>query len=284
MIQAIRQRPREAGALLLLSCEYPARCALDAKRVAAQGILRALTTSSEGRSMSKDIRSAIFREAAGVREEFTEHLSHIWAMSAEQQEHLLESFPTIVKAETGTEQAIAQQKIVEQVGGEARKTLQAINVLHYIYQKWDPLRDDSKSVRKELKDLDFLPEDDTGAEKFLTKFFAFIEEDSSRRQRKAVTEAILPSLVGIMAVVEHRAVFDGRFDWARDELEMYSPTCTGHVTTTLIKIMLSKEKEPLIFQCDANHLKLVVKQLQAALKEVESSERVLRDGAREQES
>lgn len=228
--------------------------------------------------MAKKLKSWLFRDAAAVKKEFHEHLMIVWDLSPSIQGKLLRHLPGIVQARIERETAILQQAAVKSVGGDAEKVLKAISLMRFFAAQWDPFRDSAAEVLEDIKNLGLLPKDSKkkeSANKFLQKYFAFLEEDAQRRRKKVFAGSTLPSLQGFDAVIDHRVVVESDFDWQKDDPAKYKPSCSTTVPVIIVRIKRD-EGDPLIFQCEPEDLEMLVRQFQATLKEYQKSKSLLK--------
>lgn len=228
--------------------------------------------------MAKKLKSRLFRDAASLKKEFHEHLSVVWDMSPAKQAKLLKHLPKILQTTVSSERAFFEQDAVKSIGGDATKALQAIKVLRFFAQEWNPFRDSLDDVFKDIKELSLIPKDRTkrdAAEEFLRKYLKFLEEDSGRRMKTSFAASMLPNLRNVTSVIDYRVVVESRFDWQKDNPDKYQVSCSTMVPVIIVRISRD-EGDPLIFQCEPDELEMLVRSLKSTLKEYKKSKDLLK--------
>lgn len=228
--------------------------------------------------MPKKVRSEIFHAAASMSEHFKKHLNVVWTYPRARKEALLAAMPAVVQAITERDEWSAREQAVKSLGGDTNEALQAVEVLKYIGKKWHPLRDLPSVAIQDFLDLDLVPKEPkqkSEARWFLLEFFNFLQEDSVRRTDVTFARSLLPSLVGVSAVVDHRAVIESEFDWRNDDPDKYRSVANRTVPVIILRITRD-EGDPIVLQCSSDEVEMLLRQLQAVLKDVAASSRLLR--------
>ncbi len=228
--------------------------------------------------MHKKVRSEIFHLAATMSTEFQKHLDLVWGFSQKKKRILLDTLPAILQAKTEREQWIARESAVKKLGGDSASSLKAIEVLNYIGTKWHPLRDLPEVALRDFRELGILPKEPEprkAAVGFLRSYFEFLRRDSARRTDNGFKNMILPSLLGVYTTIDYRAVVESEFDWRQDDPRKYQPRSNRTVPVVLLKFKFD-EGEPIIFQCDVDDIQMIIRQLQAILKDETVTRRLVK--------
>ena len=225
--------------------------------------------------MAKKTRSQLFHSAGSLKKEFGEHLSHLWELSVQQGKSLLDLFPAVTRSVTRRDTLLARENCAKAIGGDSQHTIQAIQVLEYISDIWDPKEDTLAQTIADLQILDVLPKkakDRKSALAFMRKFFAFLEKDSLRRIRVATAGSVLCTLRVLNTSIDCRLAITNVFDWRTDSPDTYKPNIACSVPVALLSIKLS-QGDPVIFQCERDELEMMVRKLQATVKELKIAEK-----------
>lgn len=225
--------------------------------------------------MATKVRSRLLHEAAGINEKFGEHLAIIWRYDQTQKKKVLEYFPSLLHVTTERELWVAREKAVRALGGIESDAIKAIEVLLFLSSNWDPVRDKCKIALQDFKELGVLPEDPRAKKAalgFMGQFFAVLESDSQRRLEVSTTRGMLPSLVNLDIAIDRRAVIKSEFDWRNDDPSKYRPVINKHVSVAVLRLRLDEGK-PLVFQCSREDLGMLVRRIQASLKDMAASDR-----------
>jgi hypothetical protein len=228
--------------------------------------------------MAEKVRSEIYNSLTGMKKEFHDHLDIAWALSSDQRNILLESLPTLIRARTERERLVARQITAEKIGGSELDTLKAIDVMHFIGSTWNPIRDNVESVMEDFEDLGLLPTETqlkSEAVQFLQSYFEFLQRDSKRVLDKATSRGYLPSINRIDVAIDLRSVVESEFDWINDNPDDYSPIINRAVPVAILKIIRT-EGDPVLLQSNKDDLETIIRQLQAALKEIDASKNLLK--------
>ncbi|MBN1489363.1 MAG: hypothetical protein JXA69_05545 [Phycisphaerae bacterium] len=224
----------------------------------------------------KGIRSAFFRDAVRLKKDpLRQHLSGICELSQAQTTILLKHLPAIFSGATGRDKARATQTLAETVGGDAEHILQIVSVLEFLADQWDVYEDRAEDVLCDIREVGLLPETKAQCariERFLKRFFRFLEKDSERRRRQRATSSVLPFLLRVDSAVDYRAVFQTAFNWSEDDPNRYSPSCQEVVPVILLKFVLSGNDHPIIFQCEPRDLEMTIGRLRAVQREYQKSQ------------
>jgi len=226
-----------------------------------------------------NIRSNLFQKAAGFEKTFEEHLNALWDMPKEKQKIILRRMPQVIQAETSGERYEAQDALAKEVGGDSKKVLQAVSVLSYIASQWDPFLDNPQGVMRDIKILKVLPKEKKKkdrAERFLKDFLNFLEKDNRRRIKDSSATAVVPILTGVSTAVDFRAVVESYFSWRVDTPETYNPQCKSLMPIVLVEIRTTKRENPFFFQCEPDELEMLIRRLQATVKEAKKSQKLIR--------
>ena len=224
-------------------------------------------------------KSLLFQKAADFGEAFEEHLNVLWDITKEKQKIILKRMPQVIHAETAAERSGVQDALAKEVGGDSKKVLQAVSILLYIADQWNPFLDDPQSMMRDIKMLKVLPKEKKKkdrAERFLKDFFNFLEKDSRYKIKELSASAVVPSLTGVDTAVDFRAVVESYFSWRVDNPEAYKPQCKSLIPVVLVEIRTTKRENPFFFQCELDDLGRLIRQLQATVKEVKKSQKLIR--------
>lgn len=226
--------------------------------------------------MAKKTRSSLFHSAGTLKKEFAEHLSYVWEFSVQQRKSFLKYFPAITRSVTKRDSRLAYERCVKAIGGDSQHTIKAIQVLEYIYSEWNPKQDTPTQMIADLQILEVLPKKAKARKSalvFMRNFFAFLEKDSLRRIKLQTTSSILRNLLGLETLIDCRLATTSVFDWRRESPNTYKPKIACSVPVALLSIKLSKG-DPIIFQCDREDLEMIVRKLQATVKEIKLAEKI----------
>jgi hypothetical protein len=139
-----------------------------------------------------------------------------------------------------------------------------------ISEMWDSQADTAKMALRDIAVLHVLP-DDIGQRKkamgFCRGLFKLLETDSTRRLTTGTAGAILPNLKGCQTAVDLRKVIKTAFDWRSDSPNTYRPQVIATVPVALLCIKLD-DGDPIVFQCEKEELGMLIRKLQATLKEM----------------
>lgn len=224
------------------------------------------------------MRSRIFNDYAKLPDDFHEHLETLWEISKEDRQKLITYVSEIDKATTTLKAKEIQNKAIQDIGGEPRQLLRAFRVLEFIYSSFNPARDTVMNFLKDLKDLKLIPKEKSDeAISFFTALLQEVEKDNMRRLEKTHTQALLPNFVGASALIDFRAVIKNHYMETEDmEIKDYKPECVGFVPIILLKINRSSGTPKTIeFQCEEEDLHILIKGLNAALKELQEAKSIL---------
>ena len=228
------------------------------------------------------MRTNIFRSFTSLDKDFREYFDTLWQLSEEQRLALIPRFFAISKAETSVEIQELTEKAVSEIEGDIPKLLKALDALRYILRNWDPRFDTPENFFQDINELKLIPPDKAEEGKtFLLALLDGLQQDNIRRLNKMCANSLLPNIVSVVSVIDFRAVFDTVYYITKDTVENYNPKCVGFVPVVIIKFTRSEsEPKTFEFQCEPNDLKLVISQLQAALKELENAQSSLPGGAK----
>lgn len=220
--------------------------------------------------MHERVRSRLFHSAGTFVKEFNEHLAIVWGYTPEQRKVILKHLPALVSAVTEREQMVARERFVAEVGGDPQKAVKALQVVNAIANIWSPFRDTAAVALEDIQGLDVLPTNPKqrkDAISFCKSLFEFLSKDSDRRLRRAAAGAALRNLINLYATIDCRLVVDSEFDWRSDDPAKYKPSCRGTVPVAILSLKLD-EGDLITFQCDRSDLEMLVRRLQATIKEL----------------
>ena len=118
------------------------------------------------------------------------------------------------------------------------------------------------------------------AKSFLVDFLAEVEKDNIYRLEKWFSGRLLPSYQGCSALVDFRAVMKNPFGFGEDEkLDKYEPVCIGFAPVVIVEISRdSGDPKIFQFQCEGDHLQVLIENLQSALKDLKAARKSLPGG------
>ncbi len=149
---------------------------------------------------------------SSLSESFKDDLEFLWNFPEKERRAILPYLTEIYKTETEADHEIALDKTIKEIGGNAEENLRIIRFLLYIYRSWNPVQDTPANFVKDLEDLHMIPvEKREDVLEFLLEFFSIIEADNPRRLKKAHAGMILPSFIGLHAIVEFRPIIKQPF-------------------------------------------------------------------------
>lgn len=220
--------------------------------------------------MAHEIRSNLFHKAASLIKEFGEHLAIVWDYTRREQKLILKHLPATIAAVTQRDRMVAVESFADDIGGDSHNAVKAMQVVIAIGDMWSPIRDTVKVALQDIQGLDVLPTDPQLRKRalaFSTSLFKFLEKDSDRRLRRSAAGAALRNMLGLSTTIDCRLIIDSEFDWREDDTTKYKPTCRGTVAVAILRFKLD-EGDPVVFQCDAEDIGMIVRQLQATEKEL----------------
>lgn len=211
-------------------------------------------------------------------ERFEEDLAFLCDFPDNQRRAFLPFIADIYKAETPADRQIAIDKALKEIGGNAEENLKIINLLLYIYSSWNPTQDTPSNFVKDIDDLHMLPvekRDETMA--FLLEFFSIVEADNPRRLGKLFATTLLPSFISIETIVDFRSIIKQPYATIIGRnIKDYNPECVDFIPVILIKLERdSISPKTFEFQCEEEHVNILIESLQAAKKDLEVSKNAL---------
>ena len=224
----------------------------------------------------KSPRTSFFQRAASLKPEFREHLDIAWDLTAKQRTTILRKLPDLWRAEVERTSRLARDDIVASVGGDAATTLKVVNVLEYLWGRWNARYDTADGTMRDVLALKVLPEDKKRAQiakSFLRRFFQLAEKESPRVLTTESAGSILSNLTGVDVVVDFRAVERGEYAWTTDPVAKYRPELLGLVPVIVVSIRISKKESPIVFQCEGHEMESLVRKLQSSLKLLDAASR-----------
>lgn len=228
--------------------------------------------------MPQKIRSQIFQNAAKFEDKFKEYLEIAYELTPNQKKALLDGMPSLMKGLTRRDQSIARENITKAIGGSESKAVKAIDVLASLSNGWDPREDQVDSVLNDFSELELLPTEENkrkDASEFLRAFFNIVQSDNQRRLIENTSRSILPSLKNLSVGIDFRAVVESFYDWRGDEPGDYEPVIRTATPIAIFRIVLD-EGDPIIFQCSYEEASMLIKKLQASLKEIDVAQALLK--------
>ena len=213
------------------------------------------------------MRTSIFSQFANLRKDFSEDFSTLWELPDKHRLALIGYVSQIAKTTTTDDKKKLMEAAALDIGGDIPNLLRSMQVLTFVSSQWDPMHDTPENFLKDLEELELIPEEKSDeARKFLQGFFHEIQRDNLRRLQKMYANSLMPSLEGISTLVDFRAVFDKLYHLG-DDLDSYHPKCVDLTPVVLIKIVRdSGVPQTIVFQCEPESVKLMIGQLQSALR------------------
>jgi len=214
---------------------------------------------------------------SSLSESFKEDIEFLWGTPENENKAILPYLTEIFKTETEADHEIALDKAIKEIGGNTEENLRIIKLLLYIYKEWNPIQDTPSNFVKDLEDLHLIPvEKREQALAFLLEFFSIIEADNARRLKKVHAGMILPSYIGLHAIVDFRPVIKQPFgSTLNNRVENYNPECVDFIPIFIVQIERDAMPRTIEFQCEENDLDKMINALQAAKKDLETSKNSL---------
>ncbi len=224
------------------------------------------------------MRTSIFMNYSRLSKSFKEDLEFLWNFPEMERRSILPYLTEIYKTETEADHEIALDKAIKEIGGNAEENLRIIKSLLYIYSSWNPVHDTPSNFVKDLEDLHLIPVDKReDALAFLLEFFSIVEADNARRLKKASAGMILPSFIGLHAIVDFRPIIKQPFGTTlNNRVENYNPECMDFIPIFIVQIERDTlQPETFEFQCEEDDLDKMINSLQAVKKDLEISKKAL---------
>ena len=229
------------------------------------------------------MRTGIFNSFADLPREFKEDFEGLWSLPEKQRSALVPYVSQLAKAETTGDTKRIIDAAISQIGGDAPTVLRSLKVLNFISKQWDPINDTPEDFLRDLNELSLIPSEQVDeAKRFLLDLLAELQKDNTRRLQKSYANSLLPSFIGIEALIDFRAIIERPFGVGIDDtIETYEPRCVGFVPVILLALQCdSGDPSTLRFQCEPEDLHVLIENLQAALKELESAKASIPGGSR----
>ena len=229
------------------------------------------------------MRTSIFTSFPDLPKDFKEDFERLWALPEEQRSALIQYVTELARAETIGDTKRITDRASNEIGGDIPDVLRSLKLLRFISRQWNPVNDTPENFLRDLSELALVPSDRLDeAKRFLLDFLSELQKDNYRRLQKIYANGILPSLAGIEALIDFRAIIERPFGaGVDDKLEDYEPRCVGFVPVVIIGLTRdSGDPSTFQFQCEPEDLRILLNRLEATLKELESAKSSLPGGIR----
>jgi hypothetical protein len=235
----------------------------------------------KGLAKGNGMRTNIFNKFAQLSKEFCEHIELLWELTSEQRKAIIPHVSLVYRTQTIGEKEAATEDAVKSIGGNAANILKLLTLLLYVYGEWNPIFDTPEDFVRDLRDLGLIPEDKAeAAGDFWIEFLSEVQSDNTRRLEKMYASSLLPSYKGCSTLVDFRAVIRNPYGSKPDEkIDDYQPRCVSYVPIVLIQIFRDAgEPRKVEFQCEESDLQLLIRTLEASLKDLEAARFALPGG------
>ena len=224
------------------------------------------------------MRTSIFSEFTGLKDEFHRDLRTFWSLSPGRWTSLLHGAMRVLRADTKGEERKAIEETVADMEGNPVELLPSLNVLYYVCRQWNPVKDTPGAFLEDMRSLSLIPKDkEDEASRFIEEMLATLEKDKVRRLKKMYANSLLPAFIGANTLVDIRPVFDKPFGSDTDDkVDEYEPVIIDFAPVVLVKILRdSGLPQEVAFQCEERDVRNLIEQLTAALKELDTATRHL---------
>lgn len=227
------------------------------------------------------MRTSIFNKFADLPQEFRDDFATLWDLPEQQRTRLTAYVSELFKAGTTGQCKKITDRAVSEIGGPAPPILRLLKLLQFISQEWNPMNDTPEDFLRDLGELALVPSEKAAeGHRFLLDFLSVVQADNQRRLQKIYASSLLPSLVGVSCLVDFRAIMERPFgSGLEDAIEQYQPRCLGFAPVIIVSVKCdSGHPNNFKFQCEPQELRIMMDQLQAALKDFESAKLSLPGG------
>ena len=225
------------------------------------------------------MRTSIFTKFPDLSKDFREDFAVVWNLPENQRLALIPYVLESLKTKTTGERKEVVEKAVYEIGGKAPDLLRAMKSLVFLSREWDPTQDTPENLLKDLGELALIPSERAQeGKRFLLDFLNEIQKDNVRRLHKSYAGSLLPYLESVSTLIDFRAVFEKPFHMG-DKIKDYEPRCIGFVPVIVVRMTRSSgDPVSFEFQCEPNDMRLIITQLQAAMKDFETGKLSLPGG------